>query len=139
MIVRWFELCLSLLASPLFIIIIIIINFFPLGTLLCCYLFVNVYCTLCIPACSHILYHSPYSKLLRKSFGFYAIKITRQLTGPVLAQLLRSLVADLASYTGRGLLFSHDRLQASICQMGLAFHLIIVHKGKKIVHMHKCC
>jgi len=34
-----------------------------------------------IPACSHIPYHSPYSKLLRKSSGIYAIKITKPLTG----------------------------------------------------------
>jgi len=135
MIVRWFQLRLFLLASHLFI----IIFFSPLKTLLGCYLFVNVCCTLPSPACARVPCCSPYSKLRRKSFGFYAIKISRPLTGPVLPQLLRSLVADLASYAGRGLLFSHDRFQMSICQIGLAFHLIIVHKGEKIVHMHKCC
>jgi hypothetical protein len=61
------------------------VKYFPLKMLLICCLFINVCCTLPIPACSHIPYHNSYSKLLRKSFGFYAIKITRLLTGPVLS------------------------------------------------------
>jgi hypothetical protein len=64
--------------------IIIIIKSFPLKTLLGCYLFVNICCMLCIHVCSHIPYHSPCSKLLRKSFGFYAIKITIPLTGLII-------------------------------------------------------
>ena len=76
----WFQLPLLLLASPLFLytqFIIIIIKYFSLKMSVGCYLFVNVCCTLPIPACLHIPYHSPYSKLLRNSFGFCSIKITR--------------------------------------------------------------
>jgi hypothetical protein len=37
--------------------------------LLGCYVFINVCCRLPIAPCSHIQYHNPFSKLLRKIFG----------------------------------------------------------------------